>query len=202
MDSLNSTLIQTASTCLGTVAIQVATVCGVTVSTAGSIAFATDFKTTMKCVCTDTQVATVTGALNTCLPGSTEATLAKAEITTICGKVNDASSKCSDTLNPFGNAMLAAVKAAGPTLDQMNPAQTAVCANKKDIQAFLTECTDLSPLLDLNSVCPAGSGSGSTTATPVTSTASTTTETGKLLTSSASAVSLAMLAILAVAALF
>ncbi|KAJ3388144.1 hypothetical protein HDU80_011770 [Chytriomyces hyalinus] len=165
----------------------------------------------MKCACTDTQVATLTGALTTCLPGSTtEATLANAEITSLCRKVNDASSKCSDTLNPFGNAILstlATIKTMGPTIvDQFNPAQAALCANKKDIQAFITECMNPSPLLNINSVCPAGSSSGSTTATPVTSTASTTvstaSDTGKRLSSSASTVSMGMLAILAVAALF
>ncbi|KAJ3231009.1 hypothetical protein HDU81_004090 [Chytriomyces hyalinus] len=162
----------------------------------------------MKCVCTDAQVSTVTGALTTCLPaGSTEATLAKAEITSICGKVNDASSKCGDTLNPFGNAMLAAMSAAGPALGQISSAEAALCANKKDIQAFLTECTDVSALIDLNSVCPAGSGSGSTTSTrsapvPSTASAAASSETGKLLNSSASAVSMGMLAILAVATLF
>ncbi|KAJ3251463.1 hypothetical protein HDU77_005851 [Chytriomyces hyalinus] len=210
MDSFNSTLFNTASKCLEPVVFRVASACGLTISPTRSIAFTPDLKATMKCACTDTQLATVTGAVSTCLQGSTtEATLANAEITSFCRKVNDASSKCSDTINPFGNAILtflADIRTMGPPVDQFYPPQAALCAKKKDIQAFLTECLNPSPLLNINSVCPAGSSSGSTAAAPVTSTASTsastTSDTGKRLSSSASTVSMGMLAILAVAALF
>ncbi|KAJ3408775.1 hypothetical protein HDU80_004510 [Chytriomyces hyalinus] len=209
MNSLDSTLIQTAAPCLAPVAIQVATACGVTLTSTGSIAFATDLKTTMACVCTANQLATITGAVDTCLMGTTEGALIKAEVTSICGKVNDPKSKCGATINPFGDVVIAASTAAGPGFQKVGPATEAACARKNDIQAFVTECTDLAPFIDLNSACSAGSATTTTAAAAGGASASATAapsqvaKAGKLLdSSSTSAASMGMLAIFSVAALF
>ncbi|KAJ3255666.1 hypothetical protein HDU77_003551 [Chytriomyces hyalinus] len=206
MNSLDSTLIQTAAPCLAPVAIQVATACGVTLTSTGSIAFATDLKTTMACVCTENQLATITGAVDTCLMGTTEGALIKAEVTSICGKVNDPKSKCGATINPFGDVVIAASTAAGPAFQKVGPATEAACARKKDIQAFVTECTDLAPFIDLNSACSAGSATTTTAAAAsasATAAPSQVAKAGKLLdSSSTSSASMGMLAFFSVAALF
>ncbi|KAI8839375.1 hypothetical protein BJ741DRAFT_599174 [Chytriomyces cf. hyalinus JEL632] len=210
MNSFDSTLIQTATSCLAPVAIQVATACGVTLTPTGSIAFATDLKTTMLCVCTVNQLATITSAVDTCLLGTTEGALINAEVTSICGKVNDPKSKCGATINPFGDVVIAATTAAGPAFQKVGPATEAACSRKKDIQAFVTECTDLAPFVDLNSVCSAGStttttaaASASASATAAPSQVAKAAQAGKLLdSSSTSPASMGMLAIFSVAALF
>ncbi|KAJ3232998.1 hypothetical protein HDU81_002565 [Chytriomyces hyalinus] len=214
MNSFEGTLMQTAAPCLTPVAVQVATACGVTLTLTGTIAFDTDLKTTMKCVCTENQLATITGAVNTCLLGTTEATLVNNEVKSICGKVNDPKSKCGETINPFGEVVVAATTAAGPGFEQVGPATEVACARKKDIQAFVTECTDLASMFDLSSACPGGSTTSTSAASASASATSTPSQMakaakaakapqeGKLLDSSSSGVATGMLGIFAVAALF